>query len=63
MATYQLKVAIDKAWIEKFNTKGMKLCFASCVESSGESNFNVVSYADSMHFLERDEELSADPCH
>ena len=59
MTTYQVKVAVDPTWIEQFNTKGMKLCFASCVESSGTPRFKVVSYADSMSFS-RDGEMFAD---
>ena len=46
MATYSVKVAVDSAWIAQFNKNGMKLCFASCVESGSSSNFNIVAYAD-----------------
>lgn len=47
MSTYKLTINVDSAWIQQFNEGGMKLCFASAVESGGGTKYNVVAFADS----------------
>ncbi|KAI0127171.1 hypothetical protein BJ170DRAFT_364547 [Xylariales sp. AK1849] len=48
MVSYKLVAHIHSEWIANFNAKGMKFCFATCVESGGSPQFNVVSYADTV---------------
>ncbi|KAK8117687.1 uncharacterized protein PG998_005968 [Apiospora kogelbergensis] len=51
MATYTIKVQIDKSWVGRFNESGTKLCFAHGVSDSSATeklSFNVVSSAEKV---------------
>ncbi|KAK3319433.1 hypothetical protein B0H66DRAFT_624249 [Apodospora peruviana] len=45
MTKYTLTVHISQNWIQQFNDRGWKLCFATAVETGGRANYNVVAFA------------------
>lgn len=64
MVTYRVTVNIDENWVGKFNSNGMRLCFASAVDGDGSSRYNVVAFSDSSFYpaLPSHLQVPADSC-